>query len=70
MGLIPTVGYIYNNRYSRNALMWLLHMEETSGVQIVHCCNGREYRPPELLRLSVEEYCPEPNTVYEFFSCY
>jgi hypothetical protein len=26
--LIPTGGYIANNRYSKKALMWLLHMEQ------------------------------------------
>jgi len=32
IGLIPTVGYTCNNRYSKKAPMWLLHMEETDGV--------------------------------------
>jgi len=31
IGLIPTGGYICNNKYSKNALMWLLHMEQTDG---------------------------------------
>ena len=35
IGLIPTGGYSCNNRYSKKALMWLLHMEETYGVQIL-----------------------------------
>ena len=30
--LIPTVGYNCNNRYSKKALIWLLHMEQTDGV--------------------------------------
>jgi len=47
--------------------MWLLHMEETDGVQIMHCRNGREYRLPELPNFSVDGYCPETNTNYEFF---
>ena len=41
-GLIPTGGYTCNNRYSKKALMWFLHMEETDGVQIKHCRNGQE----------------------------
>ena len=40
IGLIPTGGYTFNNRYSKKALMWLLQMEETDGVQITHCRNG------------------------------
>ena len=50
--------------------MWLLHMEETDGVQIMHCRNGREYRLPELPNFSVEDYCPETNTIYEYFAVF
>jgi len=42
IGLFPTVVYSCNNRYSKKSVMWLLHMEETEGVQIMHCRNGRE----------------------------
>jgi hypothetical protein len=31
---------------------------------------GREYRPPELAQYSVDGYCAETRTVYEFFGCY
>jgi len=47
--------------------MWLLHMEETDGVQIKHCRNGQEYSLRELPRFSVGGYCPDTNTLYEFF---
>ena len=70
IGLIPTGGYTCNNRYSKKALMWLLHMEETEGVKVMHCRNGREYRPLELPHLSVDVYCPDTNTVYEYFGCF
>jgi len=50
--------------------MWLLHIEETEGLKIMHCRNGREYKPPELPRPSVDGYCLETNTVYEFFGCF
>jgi len=39
IGLIPTGGYKCNKNYSKKAMMWLLHMEETDGVNIMH---GRE----------------------------
>jgi len=48
--------------------MWLLHMEETDGVQILHCCNGREYRLPKLPNFSVVGYCPKTNTIYEILA--
>jgi len=70
IGLIPTGGYTCNNRYSKKALMWLLHMEETDGVHIMHCLNGREYRPPELPIFNVDGYYPETNTIYEFLAVF
>jgi len=63
IGLIPTGGYTCNNRYTKKALMWLLHMEEMDGVQIKPCRNGQEYRLPELPRFSVDGYCRDTNTV-------
>jgi len=50
--------------------MRLLHIEETDGVKIMHCCNGRECRLPELTSYSLEGICPETRTVYELFGCY
>jgi len=46
IGLIPIGGYSCNNNYSKKALMWLLHMEETHGVNIMHCRNCLEYMYP------------------------
>ena len=34
IGLIPTGGYTFNKNYSKKAMMWLLHIEETDGVKI------------------------------------
>jgi len=49
--------------------MGLLHKEETDGVKIMHCRNGREYSLPELPRFSVDGYYTETLTVYELFRC-
>ena len=70
IGLIPKGGYTCNNRYSKKAQMWLIHMEHADGKNIMHCRNGREYKPPEVPRISVECYCPETNTIYEFSGCF
>ena len=40
------------------------------GRKILHGRNGRKYRLPELPRFSVDGFCPETKTVYEFFGCY
>jgi hypothetical protein len=70
VGLLPPRGYSANNRYSKKALMWLLHMEQTDGCQIRHARNGREYWLAELPHYSVDVYCAETRTVYEFLGCY
>jgi hypothetical protein len=41
IGLIPTGGYTCYTKYSKKAIKWLLHMEQTDGVAIKHsrnCC--------------------------------
>jgi len=50
--------------------MWLLHMEQTDGCQIMHGRNGREYRLTELPKFSVDWCCPETKVVYEFSISY
>jgi len=50
--------------------MWLLHMEQIDVVKIMHGRNGREYELPELPRFSVDGYCPETRSIYEFFGCH
>ena len=45
-------------------------MERTVGCHIQHARNGREYRPSELLQYSVDGYCAETRTIYEFLGCY
>jgi len=69
IGLIPAGWYTCNNNYRKEALVWLLHMEETDGVKIMHCRNGREYRLPELRSFNVDWYCSETRTADELFGC-
>jgi len=70
IGLIPNGGYTCNNKYSKKAMMWLLHMEEKDGVKIMHGRNGREYKVPELPHFSADGYCAETKTIYEFNGCF
>ena len=67
VGLIPKGGgYSCNQNFSKKALMWILHMEQTDGYTTMHARNGREFRLPELPRYNVDGYCAETKTVYEF----
>jgi len=70
IGLILPGGYSANRRYSKKALKWLLHMERTDGCHVQHARNGQEFRPPELPHYSVDGYCAETRTIYDFLGCY
>jgi len=52
--------------------MWLVYREMMDGWgrKILHGPNGRDYRLPELPHFSVDVFCPETRTVYEFLGCY
>ena len=50
--------------------MWQLHMKETDGESLMHGRNVGEYKVPELPHFSVDGYCPETRTIYEFFGFY
>ena len=64
VGLIPSGGYSCNRKYSKKALMWLLHMEQADNCTIRHARNGREFRLPELPRYCVDGYCAETRNVF------
>jgi len=68
--LTPTGGYTCNKYYSKKAKMWLVHMEGTDVVKIMHGRNDREYKVHELPHLILEGYCPETRGIYEFFGYY
>lgn len=46
--------------------MLLVYRELTDGSTIMHAHNKREYRQLELPYFSVDRFCAETRTVYEF----
>jgi len=70
IGLVPAGVYTGNFRYSKKALVWQVHMEQLDGVKIKHARNVREYRLNELPSYSVDGYCSETRTIYEFLGCF
>ena len=50
-------------------MTWLVYRQQTDGCTIMHARNGREYRHPERPTLSVDGFCAETRTVYEFLGC-
>jgi len=69
IGLIPPGGYTGNVNYSNKGMMWLVYREQIDDCTIMHARNGRVYIPPELPNLSVDGFCAETRTVYEFLGC-
>jgi len=47
-----------------------MHMEQTDGLQIMHCRNRLEYRLQDLPSVNVDGYCPLNNTLYEFLAVF
>jgi G:T-mismatch repair DNA endonuclease (very short patch repair protein) len=45
-------------------------MQQVDGCHIIHDRNGREHRLSELPHFSVDGYCAETRTVYEFLGCF
>jgi len=45
-------------------------MEEEDKCKILHARNFREYRLPDLPHFSVDGYCAETRTVFEFMGCF
>jgi len=68
--MIPSGEYTCNRKFSKKALMWWLHMEEEDKYKTLHARNSREYRLPELPHFSVDGYCAETRTVFEFMGCF
>jgi len=50
--------------------MWILLLHEEGKFKILHARNGREYRLPESPEFSVDGYCAETRTVFEFMGCF
>ena len=70
IGIIPRCGYTDGRMQSKKALMWLVHEQNTQGLRIRHGRNGKEYRLAELRNYSVDGFCEETKTVYEFMGCF
>ena len=68
--LIPNGRYKGNRKFSKKALMWLLHKEGADKCKILHARNGREYRLPEVPHFSVDGFCAETRTVFQFMGCF
>ena len=53
--------------FGQMAVQWLNRESERTGLSIRHQANGREKR---IGKLSVDGWCPETHTAYQFHGCY
>ncbi len=58
-----------SKRYSNICIAWLDAISGSEGITIRHAKNGGEFKIPGS-RFSVDGYCAETNTVYEFYGDY
>lgn len=61
------IGKKYKN--SQKSINWIKGIVEKEKKNIMHNENGGEYIIPNT-RYRVDGYCPETNTIYEFYGCY
>ena len=69
IGLIPTAGYTFNNKYSKKAMMWLLHIEKTDGVEIKHSRNRPSTGCPNYPTTTWTVIVRRPNGVRVLWLC-
>lgn len=55
-----------NTSISIKQISWLNYIMKEQNIFIQHACNKGEYRIPELNNRSVDGFCAETNTVYQF----
>ena len=80
IGMIPVHGYVNNINSSKSAIEWLDFISHKEGISIQHSGNG--YGEKVINRISVDGFCEQTNTVFQFqgklenhiffslFSCY
>lgn len=67
IGIIPRGGYRFRDVQSHIATQWLVWLEHTRGINIVHAAKDKEAR---LGGLKVDGYCENTNQLFEFHGCY
>ena len=61
-------GYRRETSYSREAIDWLEYISPTQNINIRHTENS-PHGEKRIGDFSVDGFCPENNTVYEYYGC-
>ena len=63
--------YCKTDNYSKMSIMWLNYVSTTKGLNIQHALNGGEKKLTiDGKTYTVDGFCEETNTVYEFHGCF
>lgn len=64
IAMVPVHGYINKTNYSPDSIRWLDFVSATQGVRIQHALNETGER--KIAGVSVDGFCAENNTVYQY----
>lgn len=64
IAMVPMHGYLNNTNYSPDSIRWLDFISATEGITIQHALNGLGER--RIGEISVDGYCEESKTAYQF----
>lgn len=67
--ICPSCSRLTQGKISKSGIEWLNHIAEEENIIIQHGFNDVEFRVPGT-RFSVDGYCKENNTIYEFYGDY
>ena len=66
VAIIPSQGYVNDNKYSIKGIRWLQSIAMTTGSRIMHALNGGEQK---VAGMFVDGFDPVNKTVYEMLGC-
>lgn len=64
IAMVPLHGYINRTNYSPDSIRWLDFVAFSQGLPIQHALNNTGER--KIAGISVDGFCPETNTVYQY----
>ncbi|KAJ8962384.1 hypothetical protein NQ318_018368 [Aromia moschata] len=67
IGIIPRGGYRWKDNQSKIAIQWLLWLERTREINILHAGKGKE---SVVHGVKVDGFCPNIKEIFEFHGCY
>lgn len=68
IGMVPVYGYVNTQNSSKSAIQWLDFISFKENIDIQHAGNG--YGEKKIGNISVDGFCSETNTVFQFLGCF